>query len=163
MFAIQPQDHPTAVSALGAAWSTGLKSDDEDNRDDQDETAQCGDESGWSGESEGKLTPHHKRKKRSQRNPITQDDSKYAPGDVVLGANPRSRWGGDHTAPKSKISTTMVIPPDVVSAESSLIQKGSMNSGLAAGASQLPSGSFQGPQGAGGKRDPQYSTSMSPK
>ena len=164
MLAIQPEDRPTAVSALGNSWLIGLKNDDEDSGDDQDESAQSGDESSWSGESKGKLTTHHKRKKRrGQRNSITQDDSKYAPGDVALGVNPRSQWGSDPITPKSEIGTAIVIPPDVVSAGSSLIQKGFMNLGLAVDASQLPGDSFQGPRGAGEKTDPQYSTNMFPE
>ena len=96
MLATQPEDRPTAEDALGNAWSVGLKSDNEDSGDDQDEMAQSGDESSWSRESEGKLATHHKRKKRrGQRNPTTQDYLKYAPGDIVLGANPRSQWGSD--------------------------------------------------------------------
>ena len=64
MLAIHPEDRPSAVSALGNAWLTGLKSEDEDGRDDQDETTQSGDERTCNEESEGKLTTHHKGKKR---------------------------------------------------------------------------------------------------
>ena len=161
MLAIQPEDRPTAADALGNAWLVGLKSDNEDSGDDQDETAQSGDESSWSRESEGKLTTHHKRKKRrGQRNSIAQDDSKCAPGDVVLRASPRPQWGSDPTSPKSEIGIATIIPPDVTSVESSLIQKGSKSSGLAMDASQLPGDLFQGAEET---KDSQYSTSMSPK
>jgi len=162
MLAIQPGYRPTVEKVLGNAWLVGLKSDNEDSGDDHDETAQSGDESSWGREIEGKLTTHRKRKKRGQ-SPITQGDSKYAPGDVALGANPRSQSGSDPTTLKFKIGTAMVIPPDVASAESSLIQKGSMNSGLAVDASQLPGDSFQSPQGAEETKDRQYSTIVSPK
>jgi len=63
MLATQPEDRPTAEDALGNEWSVGLKSDNEDSGDDQDETAQSEDERSWSREGEGKLTTHHKRKK----------------------------------------------------------------------------------------------------
>jgi len=62
MLAIQPDDRPTAEDALGNAWLVGLKSDDEDSGDDQDETAQSRDNS-WSRKSEGKLTTYDKRKR----------------------------------------------------------------------------------------------------
>ena len=144
MLAIQPEDRPTAADALGNTWLVGLKSDNEDSGDDQDETAQSGDESSWSGESEGKLATHRKRKKkRGQRNPTTQGYLKYAPGDIVLGASPRLQWRSDPPTPEYKTDTSIMIPPDVASVQSSLIQKGSMGSELTA--------------------DPQYSTNMSLK
>jgi len=88
MLAIQPEDRPTAENALGNSWLVGLKSDDEDSGDDQDETAQSRDTS-WSRKSEGKLSTHDKKKKRrGQRNPITRDNPKCASGDVALGVNP---------------------------------------------------------------------------
>ena len=164
MLATQLQDRPTAEDALGNAWSVGLRSDHEDSGNDQGESVQSGDESSWSGENEGKLTTHRKRKKRrSQRNPTTQNYLQCAPGDVALGANPKSQWGSDPTTPKSEISTAMMIPPAVASVESSLIQKGSMNSGLTVDASQLPGDSFHGPQGAEETKDPRFSTSISLK
>ena len=164
MLAIQPGDRPTAADALGNAWLVGLKSDNEGSGNDQGESAQSRDESSWSGESEGKLAAHRKRKKkRGERNPTTQDYLKYAPGDVAFGANPRSQWGSDPTTPKSEIGTAMMISPDAASAGSSLIQKRSMNSGLAVDTPQLPGDSFRGPQGAEEKTDLQYSASMSPK
>jgi len=149
MLAIKPEDRPTAVSALGNAWLTGLKSDDEDSGDDQDETTQIGDERTCNEESEGKLTTHHKgKKRRSRRNTRTQDDSKCAPGDVAFGANPRLQWDSDPTTPKSEIGTATTISPDVAPVGSSLAQKRSMNSGLAVDAPQLPGDSFRGPRGA---------------
>ena len=66
MLAIQPEDRPTAVGALGNAWLTDLKSDDEDSGDEQDETTQSGDERTYSEESEGKLTTRDKPKKRPE-------------------------------------------------------------------------------------------------
>ena len=109
MLAIKPEDRPTAVSALGNAWLTGLKSDEEDSGDDQDEMTQIGDERTCDEESEGKLTTTEKPGGRGQRNPITQDDSKCALGDVALEANPRSQCGSDPTPPESEISTAMTI------------------------------------------------------
>ena len=90
MLTIQPEDRPTAVSALGNAWLTDLKSDDEGSGDDQDETTQRGNERTCDEESEDKLTTTEKPRGRGQRNPITQDDSKCALEDVALEANSRS-------------------------------------------------------------------------
>ena len=97
------------MSALGNAWLTGLKSDDEGSGGDQDETTQSGDERTCDEEIEGKLTTTEKPRGRGQRNPTTQDDSECAPRDVALEANPRSRWGSDPTTPKSKIDTATTI------------------------------------------------------
>ena len=110
MLAIQPEDRPSAVSALGNAWLTSLKSDDEDSGDDQDETTQSGDERTCNEESEGNPTTRDKpKKRRGQRNPITQDDSKCAPRDVALEANLRPQWGSDPTTHQSEIDTAMTI------------------------------------------------------
>ena len=68
----------------------GLKSDNEDSRDVQDETVQNRYESTWGRQSEGELTPQDKPKKRRQRNLTTQDDSEYAPEYVALRVNPES-------------------------------------------------------------------------
>ena len=126
MLATQPEDRPTAVSALGNAWLTGLKNDDEDSGDDQDETRQSGDERACDEESEGKLTTTEKLRRRVQRNPITQDDSKCTPGDVAFEANLRPQCGSDRTPSKSEIGTAMTV------------------------------------QGAEEKKDPRYSTNVSP-
>jgi len=82
MLTIQPEDRPTAAGALGNAWFAGLKSDDEDSEDDQDETTQSGNEGTFNKESEGKLT--------------TRD-------------LPRSKWGSDPTARKPEVDTAMII------------------------------------------------------
>ncbi|PUU76164.1 hypothetical protein B9Z19DRAFT_1130111 [Tuber borchii] len=83
----------------------GFKSDNEDRRD-QDETAQNRDEK------------HSGKKRRSRRNPTTQDNSKHAPGDVALKANPGLQSGSEPTASKDagektdpRYSTTMSLKP----------------------------------------------------
>ncbi|PWW80726.1 kinase-like protein [Tuber magnatum] len=91
MLQIQPENRPTAAGALGHEWFVGLKSDDEDSGDDEDETAQNRDESIRIRKRENKLTAHDKPKKRGERNPITQDDT---PGEVTLRANPVSLKSG---------------------------------------------------------------------
>jgi len=164
MLSIQPEDRPTAEDALGNAWLVGLESDDEDSGDDQAETAQNTDESSWSRKSEGKLTTHDERKSRRwQRNPITQDDSEFVPGDAALRANAGLQLDSDPTASKSTINTTIMTLADVASTGSSLIQKGSIKFGLMADVSRLPGDSFRGPRDAEEKTDPQCSTNMSPK
>jgi len=164
MLSIQPEDRPTAEDALGNAWLMGLKSDDEDSGEDQDETVQSGDESSWSSKGEDKLTTHDERKRRRvRRNPITQDDSKYTPGDAALRANPGLQPDSDPTASKSTIDTTIMTLTGVAPTESSLIRKGSMKLGLTADISQLPGDSFQESQEADEKTDLQCFTNMSPK
>ncbi|PUU76179.1 kinase-like domain-containing protein [Tuber borchii] len=116
MLAIQPEDRPTAVKET-------IK---RKQRKEQRERRQAQ----YSSQVEEKKKP-----KKSD----TQDDSKYAPGDVALGANPRSRCGGDHTAPKPEIETH----DDTARLD----------------ASQLSDDSFQG---AEEKTDPQYFTNISP-
>jgi len=164
MLSIQPEGRPTAEDALGNAWLVDLQSDDEDSGNDQYETAQSGEESGWSTKGEGKLTTHDEQKeRRGQRNLIPQDDSGFASGDVALGANPGLRSNSDPIASKSTTDTPIMTLTDVASTGGALIQKVSMKLGLTANASQLPGDSFQMPQDAEEKTDPQYSINMSPK
>ena len=88
MLSIQPEGRPTAADAFNA-WLVDLNNEDEDGGDDGYEIAQSGDESSWSRKSESKLITYGERKKRrGQRNLITQDCSEFAPGDVALGASP---------------------------------------------------------------------------
>ena len=164
MLSIQPEDRPTAEDALGNAWLVDPKSGDEDSGDEQYETAQSGEESSWGKKSEAKLTTYGERKKRSgRRDLVTQDYSEYTPGNVGLGASPMLQSDSDPNALKSTIDITMMTLTEVASTGSPLVQKGSMKLGLTADISQLPGDSFQGPQDAEGKTDPQCSTNMSPK
>ena len=149
---------------MGNAWLVGLESDYEDSDDDQAETAQDRDESGWDRESGGNLTTHDEQKnRRGQRNPIPQDDSEFAPGDAALGANAGLQLNSYPTTSKSTIDTTIMTLADVASTGSSLIRKGSMKLGFMADVPQSPGESFQGPQDTEEKTDPQCSTNMSPK
>jgi len=164
MLSIQPESRPTAADALGNAWLVDLKSEDEDSGDDGYETAQSGEESSWSRKSEGKLTTDGERKKRrGRRNLIPQDDSEFAPGDVALGANAGLQMDSDPTGSKSAIDTTIMTLMGVAPTGNSLIQEGSVKLELTPDISQLPGDSFQGPQDAKEKTDPQCSTNMSPK
>jgi len=164
MLSIQPKDRPTAEDALGNAWLVGLESSDEDSGDDQAETPQNRDEGSWSRKSEGKLTTHEERKNgRGQRNPVPQDDSEHAPGGAALGAKAGLQLNSDPTASRSTVNPAIMTLADVASTGGSLIQKGSMKLGLTADVSQLPGDSPQGPRGAEEKKDPQFSTNMSPK
>jgi len=133
MLSIQPEDRPTAADALGDAWLVDFKSEDENSGDDGYETAQSGEESSWSRNSEGKLTTDGERKKRrSRRNLIPQDDSEFAPGDIALTANPGLQLDRDPTSSKSAIDTTIMTLMGVAPTGNSLIQKGSMELGLTA-------------------------------
>ncbi|PWW73100.1 kinase-like protein, partial [Tuber magnatum] len=100
MLAIQPKNRPTAAGALGHAWLTRLKSDDEGSRDDKGKTAQIHDES----------------RRRSGRNLITHGDTNYTPEGVAFKANPGSRRGSDPTPPKSAIGISAITPPDAAHA-----------------------------------------------
>ncbi|KAG0643265.1 kinase-like domain-containing protein [Tuber brumale] len=92
MLVTQPKDRPTAASALKDAWLAGLKGDNEDCADDQEETTHGRDERTRSDKNENKTASHKKRSKsRSERNPITQGSTKYTRGDVISTEGLRSR------------------------------------------------------------------------
>ena len=163
MLEIQPEDRPTAEDALGNAWLVGIKSG-EDSGDDQDETTRSGDERSWGRKSECELTALDERKRRNgQRNPIAQDNSKYASRDVSLWRNARLQPDSDPTTPKPATDTTTMTPPEVTSAEGSRIWKGSRKSEFTADALQLPGHSFNEPRDAMERVDPRYSTNTPPK
>ena len=151
MLAIQPEDRPTAAGALANEWLVGLQNGDEDGGDDQDEMTEREYEGSESGESEGKLTTLDEPKKRSQRNPTTKGDPKHSWGNIASGVGPKPQVLSDPTAPESKIDTAITILPGAASAESSLFPRRSMKL-------ESPGGSFQRPQGAEDKTDPQYFT-----
>ena len=166
MLSIQPEDRPTAADALGNEWLVGLESDNEDSGEDQDETVQSGDEIGWSRKREGELAVLNKRRKgNSQRNPIAQDNSKYASRDVGFWVNPRLQPDShlSITAPKPTTVTTTMTLQDVSSTKGSPAQKGSMKPELTADPLQLPRHSIKEPQDAKEKTDPRYSTNAPPK
>ena len=122
MLVIQPEDRPTTAGALSHRWLTGLKGDNIDSGDYQDEVTQGLDESARSTRSRDELATHDRTNKRqSERNPINQDDTRCIPGDLV-GANPRPLGGREATTLKAIIDTSITTPSDATSVESSVVQ-----------------------------------------
>ena len=151
MLAIQPEDRPTAAGALANEWLVGLQSSGGDGGDEQDETTQRGYEGSENGENKGKITTLDEPRKRSQRNPTTKGDPKHASGNIASGVGSKPQVFSYPTAPESEIDTAITILSDVASSESSLVSKRPIKL-------ESPGGSFQGPQGAEEKTDPQYFT-----
>jgi len=165
MLSIQPEDRPTAADALGNEWLVGLESDNEDSGEDQDETVQSGDEISWTRKREGEPAALNKRKKGGgERNPIAQDNSKYASRDVGFWIDARLQPDShlSITAKPATVTTAMTLP-DVSSTKGSPVQKGSMKSELTADPLQLLRHSIKEPQDAKEKTDPRYSTNTPPK
>jgi len=123
MLVIPPENRPTAVGALNHAWLEGLMGGREDNRGDRDKTAHNRDESTWGRKSENRFAAFARRKKlRSERSPITQDDTRCTLGGVVLGANAGSQGGSDPTIPKPGIDSPVITLSDPTSIENSPVQ-----------------------------------------
>ncbi|PWW73099.1 kinase-like protein [Tuber magnatum] len=122
MLAIQPRDRPTAAGALGHEWLVGLKGDDGDSEDDKDETTRIRGRNTRSRKSENKLATLENPKKRSEGNPITQEDTVHTPGDANFEAYPGSQRGSDPTPRKSTIDISAMTLPGVASVEGSLIR-----------------------------------------
>ncbi|PUU79037.1 kinase-like domain-containing protein [Tuber borchii] len=111
MLLIKPEDRPTAADALSHGWLAGLKSDDKDSGDDQDETAQCMGEDalGWSGGKQLASLDVPKGSS-SERSPVTQEDKRCILGEVVLVANAQSQRGGHATTLGAIIDSSAMIP-----------------------------------------------------
>ena len=119
MLLIQPENRPTAAGALSHRWLAGLKSDDKGSGDDQDETAQCLGEDALGGRSGKQLaTWGVQRKRRSDRNSVTQGDTK-----CILGAV-QSQSSGHANTPNAIIDDSVITLLDVASPESSPPQTG---------------------------------------
>lgn len=87
MLVIQPEDCPTATSALSHGWLASPKSNNEDSRDDRDEVTQSQNESTKS-KSRDELATHGRPKEwYSERNPIIQDRTRCISRDVAAGAD----------------------------------------------------------------------------
>ena len=118
MLVMPPDDRPTAVGALNHAWLEGLMGDKEDNRGDRDKA-----ESSRGRKSKNKSATYARpRKIRSERNPITQDDTRCTLEGVALGANAGSEGGSDPTIPKPGMDSPVITPLDPTSIENSLVR-----------------------------------------
>ena len=119
MLVIQPEGRPTAAGALRNTWLTGFKSDSEDSGDDQDVRIQNRDGSTMNRKRKNRLaTFNEPKKRRGERNPVTQEGTRCIPGDVTLEANVGSQIGGDPTNAESTLGTSMVTLSDTASTES---------------------------------------------
>ena len=125
MLLIQPEHRPTAAGALSHGWLAGLKSDDKGSGDDQDETAPSlgEDDLCWRG---GKqlATCGVPKKRRSDRNSVTQGNTKCTLGELVSGTNAQSQSSGHATTSNAIIDDSVITLLDVTSTESSLPQIG---------------------------------------
>ena len=131
MLLIQPEDRPTAARALKHVWLACLKSDTEDCGDDQDEKTQDMDKSIPSRKRENRLATHDEpKKRRSERNSLTQNNTCYMPGEVGLGVDPASRRGGSPPTSKTIIDTLVTTLSDATSAGSPVGQTGARKSEL---------------------------------
>ena len=138
MLMIQPEDRPTAVDALSHGWLAFLQSDKEDNGGNEDERRQSRDESALSGKRKNRLTLFDRsKKKRTERNPITQDCISRLRRGAASVVNAGSQIGADPTIPESIPDTPTVTPPDATSTENPVVQ-------MAPRTPELIAHSFQG-------------------
>ena len=125
MLIIQPGDRPTAVGALGHGWLTGLKSDKESSRDNEDETIQQNrDESSQSRKRKNRPAIYNRSKKRSRRNSLTQDSTSCMLPDVAFEASAGSQMGADPPPPENTLGAPVMTPSNAASTESAVVQMG---------------------------------------
>ena len=134
MLAIQPQDRPTAADALSHAWLAELKSDNEHSGGDGAETIQNGYRKKISSRKRENIlsTTDRPKKRRSERNRISQADTRYIPGGLDLGAGAEFQ-SGDSPATRGTIIGTSVmvpLPSDAASAPNPEVKTGPRKSEL---------------------------------
>ena len=126
MLAIQPQDRPTAADALSHAWLADLKSDSEHSRDDGAETIQNGYRRKKPSRKRENTpsTTDRPKKRRSERNRISQADTRCIPGGMALGADAGSQLWGGPTSRKTIFDTSVTAPSpsDPASAKNSGVE-----------------------------------------
>ena len=130
---VQPEDRPTAATALSHSWMVGIRSDDEGGCEEQDEVTQGRDESTRSGKRKNSLATHDRPKKRRSKKCQTKPANTMSiPGGVALGVGAGSQSGGDPSTHKTVINTSVMTPSpaDVASAESSGVETGARKSEL---------------------------------
>ena len=141
MLAIQPQDRPTAADALSHAWLADLKSDNVHSGDDGAKTIQSGyRRKKPSRKRENTLsTTDRPKKRRSERNRISQADTRYIPGGLDLGAGAGFQCSGG-PATRGTMSDTSVmvpLPSDAASALNLEVETGTRKSELVPGSFQV--------------------------
>ena len=123
MLVIPPEDRPTAVGALKHVWLEGLMGGSEDSRADRDKAAHNRDESTRGRKSESRFAGYAGQKKiRSERIPITQDDTRCTPGGIALGTDAGLQVGSDPTMPKPGINPPVIALSDPTPIENSPVQ-----------------------------------------
>ena len=125
MLAIQPEDRPTAGDALSHAWLGNHKSDNDHSGNAGSETIQSGYRSMLSRKHENRLaTPDRPKKRRSERNRISQADTRFILGGVSLCADAGSQRGGGPTTRKTIFDTpvTASSPSDLAFAKNSGVE-----------------------------------------
>jgi len=131
MLMIRPEDRPTATAALSHIWFAGLKSDSEYTGAGEDGMTPSRNESTPIRKCESGLATNHRlRKGRSERDPITQCNTRGIPRCVTLGANSGPQMRGGNATPSALIGTFGATPSDPASTESSTIGEGGRGSGL---------------------------------
>ncbi|KAG0643260.1 kinase-like domain-containing protein [Tuber brumale] len=112
MLVIQPEDRPTAASALGHPWLVGVNSGNEDGGGYQNLATQRWDKSTRRRTSKSELATYDKLKeRRSKRNLITMDDPRYTPRDVGSAENLGSKRGRDPKSPQPAAGAAVMAPP----------------------------------------------------
>ena len=133
MLLTQPEDRPTAASALSHEWLASIHSDNEEGGKDQDEVAQGRDERTQCDKRENSLATHGRpKKRRSQKNQTKPANTRHISGGVTLGVGAGSQTCGDFSTPKTVINTSVMTPSlaDGASAESSGVKTGAQRSEL---------------------------------
>ena len=138
MLEIEPEGRPTAADALNHGWLADLKSDNDHSGHGRSETTQCGYRSIPNRKHENRLATHDRPKeRRSERNRISQANTRLIPRGVAVCAGGRSQKGCGPTTRKNIIDTSVMVPSaDEASAESSIVKIGIPESELMLGNSQ---------------------------
>jgi serine/threonine protein kinase len=122
MLTIQPEDRLTAMGALSHGWLAGFEAGNKDSGDLQDGMVQNQDRSTVSRKRKNTPAPHDipKKRRRSESNPISWDDTRCVSGDTAIDAG--SQGGGNHTGRKAIIDASVATLSDATSSESPAIR-----------------------------------------
>ena len=136
MLKIQPEDRPTAADALSNGWLADLESSNDHSRDGRSGTTQCGYRSIPSRKHENTLATHDRPKeRRSERNRISQADTRCVPRGVAMGAGEGSQRGSGPATRRGGVGASIIVPSpsDAASAGSSRVETGLPESELMLG------------------------------
>jgi len=136
MLLIQPEGRPTAADALSHGWLADLNGGNDHSGDGISETPQYGHRSIPNRKHENMLATHDRPKeRRSERNRISQANTRRILRGVAMGAGGEYQPGGGPTTRKNIIETSVMVPSpsDAASAESSRVETGLPESELMLG------------------------------